>query len=226
MPVSGPTPGNPSPLSESARPTAAFFLPPDMFELIYGNECRDAIGTQAALIAPHPVGPAELSALAGAEAVFTGWSSPCFDEMVLRQLPRLRAVFHGAGSVRPYVTEAFWRRNITITTGSDLTINSAGKGLVGWVNQNGSIVITNYATINAGQDDSFTNHSSEAGTEGIDGSAHGEGSNVSITNYGAITSTYGRGIYADGGYASSTAANAVWSASSGLMSLKTIPGLG
>jgi phosphoglycerate dehydrogenase-like enzyme len=34
----------------------------------------------------------------------------------LRQLPRLRAVFHGAGSVRPYVTEAFWRRNITITT--------------------------------------------------------------------------------------------------------------
>ncbi|MDQ0390627.1 autotransporter family protein [Labrys monachus] len=94
--------------------------------------------------------------------------------------------------------------NITITTGSDLTINSAGKGLVGWVNQNGSIVITNYATINAGQDDAFTNHSSEAGTEGIDGSAHGEGSSVSITNYGAITSTYGRGIYADGGYASST----------------------
>lgn len=89
--------------------------------------------------------------------------------------------------------------NITINTGPDVTINSSGKGLVGWVNVNGAISITNYATINAGLDDSYTNHGSEAGTEGIDGSAHGEDSGVTITNYGAVTSTYGRGIYADGG---------------------------
>lgn len=92
-----------------------------MFELIYGGDCRAAVGAQARLLTPSLLAPAPRpglppEALAGIEAVFTGWGSPCFDEALLRQMPRLRAVFHGAGSVRPYVTEAFWHRGILIAT--------------------------------------------------------------------------------------------------------------
>lgn len=92
-----------------------------MFELIYGEECRDAIAPQGKLLGPIPFDPAQpdsmaTSHLADVEAVFTGWSSPRFDEVLLQKMPRLRAVFHGAGSVRPYVTEAFWQRGIPITT--------------------------------------------------------------------------------------------------------------
>lgn len=124
MTLSGSLCGHPTSLLDSSaqpRPTVAFLLPSDMFELIYGQECTEAIAAQARVITPHPLGPAQLSslapgALADVEAVFTGWNSPLFDEPMLQQLPRLRTVFHGAGSIRPYVTDAFWRRNISITT--------------------------------------------------------------------------------------------------------------
>ncbi|QYM78884.1 hydroxyacid dehydrogenase [Horticoccus luteus] len=91
-----------------------------MYELIYGEECRAALADQCDLIVPAPVGPAECAVLPSAtlaaiDVAFTGWSSPQFDAALLARLPRLRAVFHGAGSVRPYVSEAFWQRGITLT---------------------------------------------------------------------------------------------------------------
>ncbi len=49
-----------------------------------------------------------------AEVFFTGWDAPRLDEGVLRQAPRLRAVFHAAGSVRGIVTPEFWERDIVI----------------------------------------------------------------------------------------------------------------
>lgn len=86
-----------------------------MFELVYGNECFAAIEAQARMLGPRPPNSCA-GELAEAEVIFTGWNSPLLDEALLRQLPRLRAVFHGAGSVRPYVTDAFWDRGIAIST--------------------------------------------------------------------------------------------------------------
>ncbi len=49
-----------------------------------------------------------------AEVVFTGWQSPRLDGAELAALPRLRAVFHASGSIRDYVSDAFWARDIPI----------------------------------------------------------------------------------------------------------------
>jgi phosphoglycerate dehydrogenase-like enzyme len=56
------------------------------------------------------------SLLSDAEVVFSGWGSPVMDEAFLQSAPHLKAVFYGAGSIKSIVTEAFWERNIRITS--------------------------------------------------------------------------------------------------------------
>lgn len=54
--------------------------------------------------------------LAETEIIFSGWGAPLMDEAFLAAMPKLKAVFYGAGSVRSFVTNAFWERNIVITS--------------------------------------------------------------------------------------------------------------
>lgn len=56
------------------------------------------------------------SLLEQADVIFSGWGGVKMDEMFLEAAPRLKAVFYGAGSVKPIVTDAFWERNIAITS--------------------------------------------------------------------------------------------------------------
>lgn len=48
------------------------------------------------------------------EYLFTGWGAPVLDSALLARMPRLRAVFYGAGSIKHMVTEAFWKRDIPV----------------------------------------------------------------------------------------------------------------
>ncbi len=50
------------------------------------------------------------------EIVFSGWGAPVLDAGLLNGLPSLKAFFYGAGSVRYLVTEAFWERDIRLTS--------------------------------------------------------------------------------------------------------------
>ncbi|WP_298322640.1 hydroxyacid dehydrogenase [Haloactinopolyspora sp.] len=58
-------------------------------------------------------------ALTDAEIVVTTWGSPPLDDALLRAAPRLRAVFHGAGSVRHLVTPACWERDLVIVSAAE-----------------------------------------------------------------------------------------------------------
>lgn len=49
-----------------------------------------------------------------AEVLFTGWGSPRLDEDLLCGAPKLRAVFHAAGSVRDLVSPELWARGIVV----------------------------------------------------------------------------------------------------------------
>ncbi|MFC4554736.1 hydroxyacid dehydrogenase [Georgenia faecalis] len=50
------------------------------------------------------------------EVLITSWGAPGLTEERLADAPRLRAVFHSAGSVRHLVSEELWRRDILVTT--------------------------------------------------------------------------------------------------------------
>ena len=98
---------------------AVLLLPPENRDVIYGRDitaevgdlvdlrdCCDRVGDLAAL---RPE-------LAKTEIILSGWGMMKLDADFLRAAPKLAAVFYGAGSVRGFVTEEFWRRDILLTS--------------------------------------------------------------------------------------------------------------
>jgi phosphoglycerate dehydrogenase-like enzyme len=103
---------------------AAFILGTSAFADIYGDDCLRAIEPAARLLGP-PCTAAQLWAapppwLAEVEVLFTGWDAPRLDGDLLARMPRLRAVFYGAGSVRPIASDALWERGIVVASAAAL----------------------------------------------------------------------------------------------------------
>lgn len=104
---------------------AAFILEPGHFDEIYGAECLAAVSAHAHVVGPVPSTGAALAGptpewLREVEVLFTGWGSPLLDESLLARMPRLRAVFYGAGSLRSIVTDACWKRGIIFSSAAAL----------------------------------------------------------------------------------------------------------
>ncbi|HEY2668935.1 MAG TPA: hydroxyacid dehydrogenase [Rugosimonospora sp.] len=105
------------------RPRALVAMSPDTFDQLFDD---DRLARLAALAdIPVPVAPTDLAdpaglaALSGAEVLVTGWGCPPLTSEVLAHAPELRAVFHAAGTVKDHITQACWRRGITVTTAAD-----------------------------------------------------------------------------------------------------------
>jgi phosphoglycerate dehydrogenase-like enzyme len=102
-----------------SRATAIYLLPQPSFDLIYGPEERADIAQRVEVLDPLVVPDVmskHVDQLAAAELIFSGWGAPKLDETLLASMPKLRAVFYGAGSIRGITTEAFWNRSIPITS--------------------------------------------------------------------------------------------------------------
>lgn len=90
------------------------------FEVIYGAEMLAEIAHRVQLLSPKPLTKAELAKnpalLNEVEVIFSGWGAPLMDEAFLAAAPKLQAVFYGAGSIRGFTTEAFWKRGILVAS--------------------------------------------------------------------------------------------------------------
>lgn len=53
------------------------------------------------------------------EVLVTSWGCPRLTTARLADAPRLRAIFHCAGTVRTFITEEVWRRGILVTNAAD-----------------------------------------------------------------------------------------------------------
>lgn len=98
------------------KPRALFALPASMYEVIYAGHPRALLDQQVEVIG-GPMEREDLVAfprLGEVEFLFMGWGSPRLDTALLNALPRLRAVFYGAGSIRSIVTDEFWARGLPI----------------------------------------------------------------------------------------------------------------
>ena len=101
------------------KPAALYILDPANFAVIYGPDEQAAIAGQVRLLGDplssqqcleHP------DQLREVECIFSGWGAPLMDEKFLAAAPKLKAVFYGAGSIRGFVTDAFWNRGIVVTS--------------------------------------------------------------------------------------------------------------
>ncbi|MGB8356027.1 MAG: hydroxyacid dehydrogenase [Chthoniobacteraceae bacterium] len=97
---------------------AVYFLAEEVFEQIYGCDDRAIISsrvkTSGQLITPQDYqGSPEI--WPEVEMIFSGWGMVQMDEGFFRRFPKLKVVFYAAGTVKSFVTEAFWRRKIRLT---------------------------------------------------------------------------------------------------------------
>jgi phosphoglycerate dehydrogenase-like enzyme len=98
---------------------ALYVLNANSFDKIYGPAEREDIEQLVDVYAPPQTresvarGPAILRQ---AEIILSGWGAPVMDEGFLGAAPNLRAVFYGAGSIRGFVSDAFWERGIVVTS--------------------------------------------------------------------------------------------------------------
>lgn len=86
---------------------------------IYPERIREKIENQVQMVStaytPETIAEAP-HVLQNVDLLFSGWGAPKLDEAFLKAAPRLKMVFYGAGSVKGMVTEAFWRRDIRLTS--------------------------------------------------------------------------------------------------------------
>jgi phosphoglycerate dehydrogenase-like enzyme len=96
-----------------------YILDAPSLELIYGAKEQGAIAEWVEMVAPPQTRESireNLSLLSEVEVIFSGWGAPVMDEEFLAAAPNLRAVFYGSGSIRNFTTDAFWRRNLVVTS--------------------------------------------------------------------------------------------------------------
>ena len=89
------------------------------FPLIYGPTEQQDIARHVEIIAPPQTRESirqNPAPLAEAEVIFSGWGAPRMDAAFLAAAPRLRAVFYGSGTTGYFTTDAFWNRDIVLTS--------------------------------------------------------------------------------------------------------------
>ncbi len=100
------------------KPQAAYILFHGLLEKVYGPEEQADISARLEVIDP-PLTAEDCLAPGRSwpevEIVFSSWGMPVVDEIFLERFPRLRIIFYGAGSIKPFATPALWRRGIRVT---------------------------------------------------------------------------------------------------------------
>lgn len=106
------------------RPIAALAMDAEVLDRVIPSDLRQRLG-RCADLAPVPLTgplgtPEARAVLSGVELLVTGWGCPRLTSDVLAHAPRLRAVVHAAGSVKPVVSDDLWDRpGITVSSAAD-----------------------------------------------------------------------------------------------------------
>ncbi|MFE6995873.1 hydroxyacid dehydrogenase [Microbacterium sp. NPDC057659] len=102
----------------TARLSVAFAMSAVSLERVFPPERQAAIAEIAEIrgILTEFDSADALGVLAEVEVIVTGWGAPVVDLAVLDAAPRLRAVLHSAGSVKPYIAQAVLDRGVQVSS--------------------------------------------------------------------------------------------------------------
>lgn len=102
-----------------------YVMSPNVFENVYSQESQEKIAEYCEILAPV-MSKGELlentELLKEVEVLFSSWGAPLFDETLLDAAPNLKVVFYGAGTLKHVLTDAFWQRDIQVTTANVSTL--------------------------------------------------------------------------------------------------------
>ena len=101
-----------------ARPKGIYILFPEHVENIFGPDEQAAIAQHVDMVAP-PQSKESVQAnpalLRDVDFIFSGWGAPVIDREFLEAAPKLKVVFYASGTVKGFVTDAFWERGIRLS---------------------------------------------------------------------------------------------------------------
>lgn len=87
----------------------------DNISAIFSNKAREKIEANYEIVSDKLL-ETNASSLATVQVLFTGWGCPLLTAGLLDRMPKLQAIFHAAGSIRPIIPNDFWGRKITISS--------------------------------------------------------------------------------------------------------------
>ena len=96
-----------------------FILHKTAYDKIYGEKELSQISRYVDIYAPVQTPESIMknpALLNDAEVIFSGWGMPKMDGEFLDSAPNLRVVFYGSGTVKYFITDEVWDRNIKITS--------------------------------------------------------------------------------------------------------------
>lgn len=100
-----------------SRKKALMVLSPALVDVIYGPELLARLSERADFLSPPLSAEAlngNLALLRDVQVIFSGWGAPSLNKTFMESAPALEAFFYGAGSIRGFVSDAFWSRGIPI----------------------------------------------------------------------------------------------------------------
>jgi len=101
------------------RPTIAVTIGRENYERMFGEAALVSLAEFADVVhaGEQPADKTELiDLLAAADACITSWGVHCLDADVVAAAPRLAAMAHMGSSVKRFVSESVWARNIQVTS--------------------------------------------------------------------------------------------------------------
>lgn len=147
------------------RPSTVCAMSPKAAELVLPGAVRDRLARHVRL-APDLVVPqpdaAFLAALADVEILVSSWGCPRLTADVLSHAPRLRAVMHAAGTVKPLVSDAVWERGIVVSSAADANAGPVTAHTLALI----TLAARRTLSAAAGYPDGWPAFSSRAGADG------------------------------------------------------------
>jgi phosphoglycerate dehydrogenase-like enzyme len=102
------------------KPIVAVAIGKEHYPRMFSQEAWDSLASFAEVIHHPDQEPADkenlIKLLKDADAVITSWGVAQLDEDVLAAAPKLKAMAHMGSSVKRFVSEAFWDRNMHLTS--------------------------------------------------------------------------------------------------------------
>lgn len=103
------------------RPPALLLMNAETYREAFGPDLRAELASRLDLRAPGPVTDLDLpdDVVERVEILVTGWGVPRLDDEALARMPKLRAIFHAAGTIRTFLSPAALDSGITVCAAAD-----------------------------------------------------------------------------------------------------------
>jgi phosphoglycerate dehydrogenase-like enzyme len=103
------------------RPPALLLMNAETYHEAFRDEERAELATRLDLRAPGPVTDLDLpdDVVERVEVLVTGWGVPRLDVAALARMPKLRAIFHAAGTIRTFLAPEAIESGVTVCAAAD-----------------------------------------------------------------------------------------------------------